>query len=82
MLFVDPTRECGTLLVLRAVLLMPAMFTLCGLRAAVFTEPAITQIEKVGRLVHRPELNKRQRRDSGDSISRTGTDMRLPSRQI
>ena len=81
-LFVDPTRECGTLLVLRAVLLMPMMFTLCGLCAAVFTEPAITQIEKVGRLVHRPELHKRQRRDSGDSISRTGTDMRLPSRQI
>ena len=62
--------------------LMPVMFTLCGLRAAVFTEPAITQIEKVGRLVHRPELHKRQRRESGDSISRTGTDIRLPSRQI
>jgi len=81
-LFINPAREGWTLLVLRAVLLMPVMFTLCGLRAAVFTEPAITQIEKVGRLVHRPELHKRQRRDSGDSISRTGTDMRLPSRQI
>ena len=81
-LFLNPTRQCGTLRSLGAVLLMPVMFTLCGLRAAVFTEPAITQIEKVGRLVHRPELHKRQRRESGDSISRTGTDMRLPSRQI
>ena len=81
-LFINPTREGGTLWVLRVVLLMPVMFTLCGLRAAVFTEPAITQIEKVGRLVHRAELHKRQRRASGDSISRTGTDMRLPSRQI
>jgi len=52
-LFVDPLRQCGALWVLRAVLLMPVMFTFCGLRAAVFTEPAITQIEKVGRLVHR-----------------------------
>ena len=63
-------------------MMLMAMFALRGLRAAVFTEPAITQIEEVGRLVHRPELHKRQRRDSGDSISRTGTDMRLPSRQI
>jgi hypothetical protein len=81
-LFVDPLRERRALWVLRALLMMPVMFTLCGLRTAVFTEPAITQIEKVGRLVHRPELHKRQRRESGDSISRTGTDMRLPSRQI
>jgi hypothetical protein len=81
-LFIYPTCQCRTLRVLRTVLLMTVMFTLCGLRAAVFTEPAITQIEKVGRLVHRPELHERQRRDSGDSVSRTGTDMRLPSRQI
>ena len=80
-LFVYPLRECGTLRGLVAMM-MPVMFALCGLRAAMFTEPAITQIEKVGRLVHRPELHKRQRRESGDSISRTGTDMRLPSRQI
>ena len=80
-LFVDPFRECGALRRL-VIILIPVMFTLCGLRAAVFTEPAITQIEKVGRLVHRPELHKRQRRESGDSISRTGTDIRLPSRQI
>ena len=64
------------------MMVVTVMFTFRGLRAAVFTEPAITQIEKVGRLVHRPELHKRQRRESGDSISRTGTDMRLPSRQI
>jgi hypothetical protein len=38
---------------LRAVMLMVVMFALCGLRAAMFTEPAITQIEEVGRLVHR-----------------------------
>ena len=82
MFFINPFRKRGALRLLRAVMLMPVMFALCGLRAAMFTEPAITQIEKVGRLVHRPELHKRQRRDSGDSISRTGTDMRLPSRQI
>ena len=56
MLFIYPTRECRTLRVLRAVLLMPVMFTLCGLCAAVFTEPAITQIEEVGRLVHKAEI--------------------------
>ena len=67
---------------LSAMMLMTVMFALRGLRAAVFTEPAITQIEKVGRLVHRPKLHKNQRRDSGDSINRTGTDMRFPSRQI
>ena len=55
-LFVDPAREGGTLLVLGAVLLVSVMFAFCGLRAAVFTEPAITQIEKVGRLVHRPQF--------------------------
>ena len=80
-LFINPLSECGALRRL-GVMMMSVMFTLCGLRAAVFTEPAITQIEKVGRLMHRPELHKRQRRESGDSISRTGTDMRLPSRQI
>jgi hypothetical protein len=58
-LFIYPARECRTLLVLRAVLLMPVMFTLCGLRAAVFTEPAITQIEEVGRLVHRAAIYMR-----------------------
>jgi hypothetical protein len=57
------------------------MFALCGLRAAMFTEPAITQIEEVGRLVHRAAFSCDQRLDSGDSIKRTGTDIRLPSRQ-
>jgi hypothetical protein len=66
---------------LPAVMLV-VMFALCGLRAAVFTEPAITQIEEVGRLVHRAAFTSDQRRDSGDSIKRTGTVMRLPSRQI
>jgi len=56
LLFIDPAREGGTLLVLGAVLLVSVMFAFCGLRAAVFTEPAITQIEKVGRLVHRPQF--------------------------
>jgi hypothetical protein len=32
------------------------MFALCGLRAAMFAEPAITQIEEVGRLVHRAAI--------------------------
>jgi len=82
MFFLNPFRQCRTLRALLALMLMMVMFTLSRLGAAVFTEPAITQIEKVGRLVHRPELHKRQRRESGDSISRTGTDMRLPSRQI
>jgi hypothetical protein len=81
-LFVNPSRQRRALRTLWPLMLMPVMFTFCGLCAAVFTEPAITQIEKVGRLVHRPELHKRQRRESGDSISRTGTDIRLPSRQI
>ena len=66
---------------LRAVM-MTVMFALCGLRAAMFTEPAITQIEEVGRLVHRAAITRNQRLDSGDSIKRTGTDIRRPSRQI
>jgi hypothetical protein len=33
--------------------LMMVMFALSVLRAAMFTEPAIPQIEEVGRLVHR-----------------------------
>jgi hypothetical protein len=58
------------------------MFALSVLSAAVFTEPAIPQIEEMGRLVHRPEVAPDQRRESGDSVKRTGTDIRLPSRQI
>ena len=52
MFFLNPFRQCRTLRVLLALMLMLVMFTLSGLGAAVFTEPAITQIEKVGRLVH------------------------------
>ena len=50
MFFVNPFRERGALRLLSAAMLM---FALRGLRAAVFTEPAITQIEEMGRLVHR-----------------------------
>ena len=52
MFFINPLRERGALRVLGAVM-VTVMFALCGLRAAMFTEPAITQIEEVGRLVHR-----------------------------
>lgn len=65
---------------LSAVLMVTVIFALCGLRAAMFTEPAITQIEEVGRLMHRAAFD--QRLESGDSIKRTGTDIRRPSRQI
>ena len=43
-LFFNPFSERGRLI---------AEFPFCRLRAAVFAEPAITQIEEVGRLVHR-----------------------------
>jgi len=55
-LFLNPFRQCRTLRVLLALMLMMVMFTLSGLGAAVFTEPAITQIEKVGHLVHRSRV--------------------------
>ena len=51
--FINPLRQCRTLRLLGAVLMLIVMFALRGLRAAMFTEPAITQIEEVGRLVHR-----------------------------
>jgi hypothetical protein len=51
--FINPLRQRRALRVLGAVMMVAVMFALCGLRAAMFTEPAITQIEKVGRLVHR-----------------------------
>jgi hypothetical protein len=53
MFIFNPSRECRPLRLLRGVLLVMVMFALRGLSAAMFTEPAITQIEKVGRLVHR-----------------------------
>ena len=79
--FINPLCERGTLRLLGPVMLM-VMFALRGLRAAMFAEPAITQIEEVGRLVHRAAFYIDQRLESGDSIKRTGTDIRLPSRQI
>ena len=51
MLFFNPPCERRALWLLWAVMLV-MVFAFCGLRAAVFTEPAITQIEEVGRLVH------------------------------
>jgi len=50
---INALRQRGPLQLLGAVMLMVVMFALGGLRAAMFTEPAITQIEEVGRLVHR-----------------------------
>ena len=54
--FINPLRQRRSLRLLRAVMLLMVMFALRGLRAAVFTEPAITQIEEVGRLVHRAAI--------------------------
>ena len=82
MFFINPLRQRRALRTLSAVMPVTVMFALCGLRAAMFTEPAITQIEEVGRLVHRAAFYIDQRLESGDSIKRTGTDIRLPSRQI
>jgi len=50
-------------------------FSSCG--TTVFTEPAVPQVEEVGRLVH-VFLDP----DHLESIKRTGTDIRLPSRQM
>ena len=81
MLVVDPPGQRRTLrpVLTLMMVMMPALSVLC---AAVFTEPAIPQIEEVGRLVHRPELTSDQRRESGDSINCTGTDICRPFRQI
>lgn len=56
MFLINPLRQRWTLRSLGAVMLMTVMFALRGLRAAVFTEPAITQIKEVGRLVHRAAI--------------------------
>ena len=53
MFLINPLRQRWTLRLLRAVMMVTVMFALCGLCAAMFTEPAITQIEEVGGLVHR-----------------------------
>jgi len=50
MFLVNPARKSWSLRLLRAAMMM---FALSVLRAAVFTEPAIPQIEEMGRLVHR-----------------------------
>lgn len=55
---INPLRQRWTLRLLRAVM-VTVMFALCGLCAAMFTEPAITQIEEVGRLVHRAAIYTR-----------------------
>ena len=47
---INPLRKSRTVRLLRA---MMEMFAFSVLRAAVFAEPAITQIEEMGRLVHR-----------------------------
>lgn len=49
-LFLHPSRKRRRLMLLRSSMMM---FTLSVLCAAMFTEPAIPQIEEVGRLVHR-----------------------------
>lgn len=63
---------------------MLSAFSFGVLRAAVFAEPAITQIEEVGCLVHgtRSLVHQAHRLESGDSIKRTGTDVFLPFRQM
>ena len=53
MFFINPLRQRRALRTLTAVMPVTVMFALCGLCAAMFTEPAITQVEEVGRLVHR-----------------------------
>jgi hypothetical protein len=50
MLLFNPSRKSRRLMLLRLVMVM---FTLGVLCAAMFAEPAITQIEEMGRLVHR-----------------------------
>jgi hypothetical protein len=49
---INPARKSQSLWLLRAMLVVMMMFALGVLGAAVFTEPAIPQIEKMGRLVH------------------------------
>jgi hypothetical protein len=53
MLFIDPPRQCRALRTVQNLMVVMVMFALRVLRAAMFTEPAIPQIEEMGRLVHR-----------------------------
>lgn len=69
------------------MMLLMLVFPLRILRAAMLTQPPVTEVEEVRGLVHSKLLTaendplKFQRRESGDSINLTGTDMRRPSRQ-
>jgi hypothetical protein len=51
-LFVNPLGERQALPLLRAVRMRMVMFAFGVLRAAMFAEPAISQIEEMGGLVH------------------------------
>ena len=51
-LFVNPLGERQALRLLRAVRMRTVMFAFGVLRAAMFAEPAIPQIEEMGGLVH------------------------------
>jgi hypothetical protein len=53
LILVHPFGQRRTLRPVLALVVMMVMFTLSVLCAAMFTEPAIPQIEEVGRLVHR-----------------------------
>lgn len=61
---------------MHGVLVLILLFAFRSLGTTVFTEPAVPQIEEVGRLVHVSDS------DHLDSIKRTGTDIRRPFRQI
>ena len=53
LILVYPFGQRRALRPVRDLVVVMVMFALSVLRAAVFTEPAIPQIEEVGRLVHR-----------------------------
>ena len=53
LILVYPFSQRRALRPVLALMVMMVMFTLSVLCAAMFTEPTITQIEKMGRLVHR-----------------------------
>jgi hypothetical protein len=53
MWFIDPPRQRRSLRSLRPLMVVMMMFAVSVFRAAMFAEPAISQIEKMGRLVHR-----------------------------
>ena len=79
----NPFRQSRRLVTRSIVVLMMTVvvmvFPFRVLRAAVLTQPPITEIEEMGGLVHRPKV---YRRESGDSDKRTGTVIRRPLRQM